>query len=168
MVEFENLKNPRHLPENAPDGMSRRLFIQAGTAALGGLSALAAEGQLTAATQHESDAARSQRTRPPSRPSSFLELIRMPDAVVAFGRFEKTLPSGMIALTRSGEEWTSKQVVVGTKLQPDSLDLTLAAPSTPIVAVHLRWRIDVRPELFVLGDAWERSYGDLEIGRAHV
>jgi alpha-galactosidase len=40
-------------------------------------------------------------------------------------------------------------------------DLKLHAPSTPVLRIHLRWSFGVEPALRYLGDAWERSYGDL-------
>ena len=46
-------------------------------------------------------------------------------------------------------------------MEQDALVLTLAAPSTPIAAVHVRWQSQVTPGLRALGDAWERSYGEL-------
>jgi alpha-galactosidase len=39
--------------------------------------------------------------------------------------------------------------------------LTLTATSQPISLVHVRWNVDGTLKLLVLGDAWERSYGDL-------
>ena len=46
-------------------------------------------------------------------------------------------------------------------MEPDGLVLTLTAPSTPIAVVHVRWQAKVTADLQVLGDAWERSYGDV-------
>jgi len=51
--------------------------------------------------------------------------------------------------------------VVESTVQQDALVLTLAAPSTKIAAVHVRWQAQVTPGLRALGDAWERSYGEL-------
>jgi alpha-galactosidase len=81
--------------------------------------------------------------------------------VAAYGRFEKTLPAGMIPLRQRGEQWVDRQVVVESRLEKAALLLTLTAPSTPIAAVHVRWQANVTQDLQVLGDAWERSYGDL-------
>jgi alpha-galactosidase len=96
-----------------------------------------------------------------AKPSSFIDLLRPPDAVAAYGSFEKTLPAGNIPLQRTGVEWRSGQVVVESAAEQDALLLTLAAPSTPIAVVHVRWQAQVTPDLRALGDAWERSYGDL-------
>jgi alpha-galactosidase len=67
----------------------------------------------------------------------------------------------MIPLERNGEEWTGGQVVVESHITADSLALTLRAPSSPIAAVHVRWAAEVGSDVRALGDAWERSYGDL-------
>jgi alpha-galactosidase len=94
-------------------------------------------------------------------PASFLDLIRSPDEVITFDRFEKTLPKGRLSLSRSGEKWVGKGVVVECKHGPDSLTLGLESPQSPTAVVHVRWQMNVPPGLLVLSDAWERSYGEL-------
>ncbi len=42
------------------------------------------------------------------------------------------------------------------------MSIQLASPSEALTHVHLRWNTHVTHELTCLGDAWERSYGDLE------
>jgi alpha-galactosidase len=126
--------------------LTRRSFLREGAAAVGGLTVVTAAGQ-TAAAQ--------------TRPSSFLELLRPPDGVTAYARFERTLPAGRIPLQATGGQWRGGQVVVESTVEQDALVLTLAAPSTQIAAVHVRWQAEVTPDLRALGDAWERSYGDL-------
>ncbi len=123
--------------------VSRRSFLGTGAAALGALAAPAAR----AAT-------------PVPHPSSFLDLHRVPDGVYAFTRFEHAVPAGFTSLTRSGQQWSGAQIQVETTPQADGLVLALSA-STPVVLIHVRWNYSVRPGLIVLGDAWERSYGDL-------
>jgi alpha-galactosidase len=121
--------------------LTRRSLLRQGAAAVGGLTVATAAGQTIG---------------PPAGPSSFLDLLRSPDGVTAYARFERTLPAGRIPL-----QWRGGQVVVESTVQQDALLLTLAAPSTQIAAVHVRWQAQVLPELRALGDAWERSYGDL-------
>ncbi len=81
---------------------------------------------------------------------------------MAYGNFAKTLPEGRIPLQAHGRAMAWRPGC-GRKcsMKQDALVLTLAAPSTPVVAVHVRWRVQVAPALRALGDAWERSYGDL-------
>jgi len=152
------------LAGEAPPKGSRRSFLRAGAAGIGCLTAVSAaiaftaEAQNTAAPEQASSSPAGERS---PRPSSFLHLVRVPDAVTAFQRFEQTLPAGSILLQRRGEHWAGQQVEVETRLDRDALVLTLQAPSTPIALVHVRWQAEAAPRLKVLGDAWERSYGEL-------
>jgi alpha-galactosidase len=130
--------------------LTRRRFLRTGAAAIGGITA----GEVHASSVDQAGA------RPP-RPSSFLDLLRAPDGVTAYASFEKTLPAGRVPLQPAGVEWHGGQVVVQCAVEQDSLVLTVAAPSTPVAAVHVRWRSEVSPNMRALGDAWERSYGEL-------
>jgi alpha-galactosidase len=96
-----------------------------------------------------------------AKASSFIELLRLPDRVTAYQQFDKTLPSGEISLARQGEEWVGGEVRVECDVQRDSLTLTLSSLTTPVSLVHVRWRVKVDQRFKVLGDAWERSYGEL-------
>jgi alpha-galactosidase len=40
--------------------------------------------------------------------------------------------------------------------------ISLESPTLPVQRIHLRWKGRFPAEVLVLGDAWERSYGDLE------
>jgi alpha-galactosidase len=122
--------------------VTRRSFLRTGAAAVSAITVRSAAAQT-------------------ARPSSYIDLLRPPDAVAAYGSFAKTLPADNILLQRTGTQWRGGQVVVGIAVQPDALVLTLAAPSTPIAVVHVRWQAQVKPGLRALGDAWERSYGEL-------
>ncbi|HTE47225.1 MAG TPA: hypothetical protein VK636_18390 [Gemmatimonadaceae bacterium] len=87
----------------------------------------------------------------------FAELRRPPDAVFA------QTAGAYTALSRSGaDRWTHESIVINTVAHADSLRVTLAAPQTPIRRIHLRWRADLTPVRLMLGDAWERAYGDLQ------
>jgi alpha-galactosidase len=93
--------------------------------------------------------------------SSFLELIRIPDQVRVFDQFEKTIPGGEITLSHHAEKWEGKRVVVETRVEQGALGVTLESPATPVAVVQLRWQCTVSSNLLILGDAWERSYGEL-------
>jgi alpha-galactosidase len=88
--------------------------------------------------------------------STFLQLIRQPDAITAFAEDPDS-----IALRRSGTTWTAQDIRVLVDEKNESLHLNLTAPSTPLVRLHLRWKLAVAAGLQALGDAWERSYGEL-------
>ena len=132
--------------KNKSKQLTRRSFLREGAAAIGGLTVVAAASETSGAQ---------------TRLSSFLDLLRVPDGVTAHASFERTLPAGRIPLQATGAQWGGGQVVVESTVQQDALVLTLAAPSTKIAAVHVRWQAQVTPGLRALGDAWERSYGDL-------
>jgi alpha-galactosidase len=91
-----------------------------------------------------------------SNPITFLQILRQPDAVTAFA--EET---GPIALSRAGTTWTAREVRLTVEEKNESLQLALTASSTPLTRLHLRWRLAVSSGQQVLGDAWERSYGEL-------
>ena len=157
---MEHDEEARSGSENAAGSVTRRLFLRTGAAALGGMAVVsAASGEQT---ERGADAGTADRTghRSPKE-SSFLDLLRVPDQVTAYRSFEKTLPAGMISLQRNGEQWSGGQVVIESRVGPDSLALALGAPSTPIAIVHVRWLAKIDRNLQALGDAWERSYGDL-------
>jgi alpha-galactosidase len=52
-------------------------------------------------------------------------------------------------------------VELKTEASSEQLSFTLASPSQALTHVHVRWKAAVAQELVCLGDAWERSYGDL-------
>ncbi len=108
--------------------VTRRSFLRAGAAAIGGLT---------------EPVDRTGRSAP--KPSSFLELLRAARQGDGLRKFQRTLPAGRIPLQPAGVQWRGGQVVVECAVQQDALVLTLAAPSTPIVAVHVRWRSQVTP-----------------------
>lgn len=144
--------------DEASEPISRRSLLVSGAAALGGASlgfASSADGQATA---RQNAAIRAQ---PTGRPSSFLDIVRSPDDVEAYATFTKALPSDRIPLEHQGESWVNRQAQVECNLKDDALHITLSAPAIGVSVVHLRWRARVDPRLLVLGDAWERSYGEL-------
>ena len=128
------------------DLLTRRSFLREGAAA-------AAIGGLTVVAASETSLAQSG--------PSFLDLLRVPDGVTVYASFERTLPTGGIPLQATGAQWGGGGVAVESTVQENALVLTLAAPSTKIAVVHVRWQAQVTPDLRALGDAWERSYGEL-------
>ena len=139
---------------NSSGAVTRRSFLR--NAATAGI---AVSQNLTSSAPQRDDTDRKSDRQ--AAVSSFLELIRIPDQVRVFDRFEKTLPSGEITLSRQAERWEGKRVVVETRVEQQALALTLRSPSMPISLVHVRWSVNVSPDLLVLADAWERSYGEL-------
>jgi alpha-galactosidase len=88
--------------------------------------------------------------------SACLELLHVPGSVIAFAGLDHPIP-----LHRSGSEFAGRDVTVAFREQPTDMALHLSAPGTEITHIHLRWQVNVDPSLLILGDCWERSYGDL-------
>lgn len=85
----------------------------------------------------------------------FITLLRAPDLVRAFGPKEEP-----ITLERSGDLWIGPNCEIGTQVGPNSTSVTLRGKG--VNRIQLRWRSDLRAIKRYLGDAWERSYADLE------
>jgi alpha-galactosidase len=87
----------------------------------------------------------------------FLNLRRAPDLVmVQTAALQQTLsrePNG---------RWSGGGATVSTFVLPGTLRVTLSAPTTAVERMHLRWRGGMSDARLLLGDAWERGYGDLE------
>ena len=93
--------------------------------------------------------------------SSFIDLLQIPDSITVYEKFQQSGPVDAIRLIPRAEQWTNGGIVVASKPRKSSLGLTLTSPVKPIVLVHVRWKRTIPEKLKVLGDAWERSYGDL-------
>jgi alpha-galactosidase len=118
---------------------SRRAFLQATTAAGVAATATAEAGASRAAA-----------------PSSFLPILRPPDRVFAHVESER------LSLERiASGEWVRGGVRVETASLPDRLAVR-AGTDVPLRRLHLRWSLAFPPGLRLLGDHWERGYGDLE------
>jgi alpha-galactosidase len=46
--------------------------------------------------------------------------------------------------------------------RPDGDGLAVVVEADAVSRVHVRWRLDLAMDALVLGDAWERTYGDLD------
>ena len=125
-------------------GLTRRAFLRTGAAA-GMLAAVPAVAQRTGGP-----------VRPVAAAPALLALLREPESVTAYPNRRDP-----ISLERTEGEWHGGGIAVMTTVRGAELAVTLAAPAVAVERVHLRWRMAVDRELLVLGDAWERSYGDL-------
>jgi alpha-galactosidase len=70
--------------------------------------------------------------------------------------------SRAVMLLQSPDQWTAAGARVGAEQRPEGLCLWLEAPQSSVQRVFLRWRMPVAGSLLLLGDQWERGYGDLE------
>jgi alpha-galactosidase len=87
---------------------------------------------------------------------AFLDILRFPDRVTVFAN------EGLLELTEHEGNWSADDVRVGTIPSGETLPVTLAAPQTAVKQIRLRWNQPGHGTQRVLGDAWERGYGDLE------
>lgn len=87
--------------------------------------------------------------------STYCDILRAPDGVTTYAE-----PRHPIALTRSAAAWQASGIEVKTADEQGQLAITLAA-SVPLLRVHLRWKMAVDESVLIMGDAWERSYGEL-------
>jgi alpha-galactosidase len=90
------------------------------------------------------------RTPAPAMPNP----LREPSSVVAFGDGR----GGGIHLMLAGGRWQGEDVEVAIA----NAAVSVSAPKTRLTRIQLRWRGDFPQGSRFLGDAWERSYGDLE------
>jgi alpha-galactosidase len=126
--------------------ISRRSFVRRAAAGLVGLSLPAPAG-----------AAGRRGPQPPQiAPSGFVNLLRQPDQVVV-----QTGTDDLRLAPAAGGRWTGPGVSVSAVEQADALRLELAA-TTSIKRIGLRWAGRLDGTRLLLGDAWERAYGDLE------
>ncbi len=127
---------------------SRRTFLQQSLVSAVGLSlpagARSVEGAPTRASATRSAA-------------TFLDVLRPPDSVLV------QTDGGDLHL-RAGQDgrWRGGEVAVSVTEASGASRVALSAPSTRVLRVHLRWRGDLSDVRLLLGDAWERGYGDLE------
>lgn len=118
---------------------SRRDFLQQSAASVAGLSLpLTAPAAL------------------PGPPADIINVTRAPDNVLV--RTE----AGNLRLRPDGEgRWSAEGVAVSTIPRGDALAVALEAPDAAVIRLRLRWWGPVRDTVRVMGDAWERGYGDL-------
>jgi alpha-galactosidase len=91
------------------------------------------------------------------RPSTPPDARRPPDSVLA------QTEDGDHPMRAVGDRrWEGAGVTVTVAEVSGALRVQLAAPSVAVARVRLRWRGDMSHTGLLLGDAWERGYGDLE------
>jgi alpha-galactosidase len=127
---------------------SRREFVER-TA----MSAIGLVVPLSAAT-----ARRGASTPTTPTPRGFLDLLRPPDRVVV-----QTANENVVLRHATGERWTSDNgLLLTTTVRARTLNVALQGPTVAVKRLHLRWRGTMTDARLILGDAWERAYGDLE------
>ncbi|MBW4027991.1 MAG: hypothetical protein HIU93_11380 [Acidobacteria bacterium] len=116
---------------------------------------LAACAGVTLAADSQTPASQSPGVSALHHDRTFVDLLRSPDQATAYVE-----EAGAVPLTRSGNAWHGNGIALVCEDKPGELPLTVTAAS-PLLRIHLRWKATLPEGLSVLGDAWERSYGDL-------
>jgi len=134
-------------PKRTSASVTRRSFV-AKAAAVGALAGVA-------------DALAAPRTLKHSASLSgadigYSDILRTPDLIRVYT--EIAVP---LVLTRSGDEWQSKGILIECAVGETELKINVHAEHIPLQYIHLRWNAPVSDAVQVLGDQWERSYGDL-------
>jgi alpha-galactosidase len=89
--------------------------------------------------------------------SSFVNVLEQPALVTVFLQ-----DKSIFTLTRSGNSWREGALTFDSERTQRGLRLRLAAPGSSVLRVHFRWCAKLQAAtLRILGDAWERSYGEL-------
>jgi len=71
--------------------------------------------------------------------------------------------TGWMNLKRNaGDEWHTEDITLTIRDTGTATALELAAERTPVRLLKLRWGLKLQSGLSILGDHWERGYGDLE------
>ena len=126
---------------------TRREFLQQGVAAAAGVS-LTGPGGLDVTSPNVQSRS----------PRSFIDLHRQPDSVVAQLTPTSERPLRLGANGRWEDAGVSATITPGR----DATVVALEAPATPVRKLRFRWRGRLDDVRLILGDAWERGYGDLE------
>ena len=88
---------------------------------------------------------------------ALLSLPAMP--MRAFVQHEGTT---LVPMERSGNRFTSRRASVSLEPSDAGTAVEISCPHAPISRVVLRWEARFPEDTLFLGDAWERSYGDLQ------
>jgi alpha-galactosidase len=129
---------------------SRRAF-------LGNTLKLGAGSLLLGAAIPENAAAKETVSKLKSDFPSPANLIEPPARVFVQHTDERLRPAD-----RQGSRFTSDQAEVNFVQDANGLAVRVTCPGGPLSRVVLRWEIAFPDDAIFLGDAWERSYGDLQ------
>jgi len=86
-----------------------------------------------------------------------LDLHQPPDSVL----LQSAAPDRLLRRVRDGR-WEDGDIGVSITPAAGATRVTLSSPSAAVRRIRLRWKGRLDDVRLVLGDAWERGYGDLE------
>lgn len=88
---------------------------------------------------------------------SFININRNPDIVLLQSEYK------WVKISDNRESrYFFKDVEIETESTSSGMNIRLLASSTPVKRVVLRWKESIEADSKILGDHWERGYGDLE------
>ena len=87
---------------------------------------------------------------------SFMNLQRIPDGISV------QTSNSTVRLIYKNLKWQGQGIEIKTILKKNGLFVELAAPSTAIKNIYIKWNIRPATGMLYLGDAWERAYGNLQ------
>ncbi len=129
---------------------TRREFLQHSAAVAAGLSLVGPDGRALVSAD----------SRPVAQVASgraFIDLHRQPDSVSV-----QRGPASDRSLRLVSGRWEDGDVSVLVSPTERDVAIELRAPRTAIRKLRLRWRGRLDDVRWLIGDAWERGYGDLE------
>lgn len=91
------------------------------------------------------------------RSSSFLDLLRPPDCVTLI-----TESGSFPLIPAKAGTWKQGDTILRARVHGGGLQIDLRAPSESVKHVQFKWKALISPSWKLLGDAWERAYGDLQ------
>ncbi|RDG29453.1 MULTISPECIES: alpha-galactosidase [unclassified Oceanispirochaeta] len=83
-------------------------------------------------------------------------IIRIPDLLQA------ETEEGWISLHLNGDSWDGNGITVTTLPENETVKVLLHSPDIAVKRLLCSWKADFSPGVKILGDHWERGYGDLE------
>jgi len=94
--------------------------------------------------------------RPAAADGRFQDILRPPDAVTV------VTESSTVELVREGNVWKAGGIEVRAEAKDPGLSIALSAPAAAVKYLLARWKGAPPKDWKYVGDAWERSYGELE------
>lgn len=91
-------------------------------------------------------------------PDNLQPLLDAPSSVFV----EQDVRSGFRKADRRDKRFTHNGAVITIAQTNSGQDVRASSPDSPLRRVILRWEVSFARETLFLGDAWERSYGDLQ------
>jgi alpha-galactosidase len=83
------------------------------------------------------------------------ETLHFPTAIASWQQ------GNWIPLTGSKEQWKLNDLTIALKHTKAGISIQLQSSRTPLEKLRFSWDLSSKPSSILLGDAWERSYGDL-------